>query len=419
MQVKLSRSKCRGTISVPSSKSYTIRGLMCAAMARGASDLLSPLASDDTAAAVRVLQQIGVEINLEKDKWTVTGGNFKASRADLFCGDSAATLRFMSAISALVPGRSRLTAGPSLAKRPVKTLVDALRKWGVDISCRGETAPVIVSGNGFKGGITELPGNISSQFVSALLLIAPMADKDAFVWLTTPLESESYVAMTLECLNKFGIAVKASDEMMEFEVIPQSYRPAVYKVEGDWSSASYLLALGALCGETRVKNLNAMSLQGDKEMVKILRQFGAEVNVSLDEVTVKEKNRKTLKANLNECIDLLPTVAVMAALAEGESQLSGIKRARLKESDRVQVLKEELYKCGVSVKLEEDKMIVQGGTLKSAQMDAHGDHRMAMAFSLLGAASGNITIQGAECVSKTFPEFWPALRGLGVQYDEQ
>jgi len=419
MQINIQKSNIAGTISAPSSKSYTIRGLMCAALARGQSELVNPLVSDDTEAAVRVLRQIGVAITLGAEKWVIRGGQFKPPQAEMFCGDSAATLRFMCAIGAMSPGKCRLTAGPSLGKRPVKTLVEALRKWGIDISCQGETAPVVVTGNGFRGGVTELPGNISSQYVSALLLIAPLADKEAFVWLTTPLESEHYVAMTLECLGKFGIKVKAADELMEFEITPQTYKPAVYKVEGDWSSASYLLALGALGGETRVKNLNPLSLQGDKELVKMLRQFGALVSVGMDEVGVKKKNLKPLKANLNECIDLLPTVAVLAALADGESQLSGIKRARLKESDRVQAVKEELEKCGIGVVVEEDKMTIRGGEIKPAVIDSHNDHRMAMAFSLLGAAAGNISIQGAECVSKTFPEYWSTLRSLGVQIDEQ
>jgi 3-phosphoshikimate 1-carboxyvinyltransferase len=419
MQINIQKSNIAGTIRAPSSKSYTIRGLMCAALAHGQSELVNPLVSDDTEAAVRVLRQIGVEINLEGEKLVIRGGQFKAPQAEMFCGDSAATLRFMCAIGAMAPGKCRLTAGPSLGKRPVKTLVEALRKWGIDISCQGETAPVVVTGNGFRGGVTELPGNISSQYVSALLLIAPLADKEALIWLTTPLESEHYVAMTLECLGKFGIKVKAGDELMEFESTPQTYKPAVYKVEGDWSSASYLLALGALGGETRVKNLNPLSLQGDKELVKILRQFGALVSVGMDEVGVKKKNLKPLKANLNECIDLLPTVAVLAALADGESQLSGIKRARLKESDRVQAVKEELEKCGIGVEVEEDKMTIRGGEIKPAVIDSHNDHRIAMAFSLLGAAAGNISIQGAECVSKTFPEYWSTLRSLGVQIDEQ
>ncbi|HSW58060.1 MAG TPA: 3-phosphoshikimate 1-carboxyvinyltransferase, partial [Dehalococcoidales bacterium] len=284
---------------------------------------------------------------------------------------------------------------------------------------RGDAPPVTVTGCGISGGLTELPGNISSQFVSALLLIAPLADRESYIWLTSPLESEPYVAMTLECLSRFGIKVRTSEELMEFEIKPQVYQPAVYTVEGDWSSASYLLTLGAISGQTRVKNLNPFSLQGDKEMVEILRRSGAAVTVGMDEVQVKKKNLKRIQVNLNECIDLLPTVAVLAALSEGESLLEGIRRARLKESDRVDAVSQELTKCGIRTVVGEDSMTVEGGKIQPAVLDSHGDHRIAMAFSLLGVAAGGITIEGAECVSKTFPEYWSILRSLGVELNEQ
>lgn len=206
---------------------------------------------------------------------------------------------------------------------------------------------------------------------------------------------------------------------MEFEIKPQVYQPAVYTVEGDWSSASYLLTLGAISGQTRVKNLNPFSLQGDKEMVEILRRSGAAVTVGMDEVQVKKKNLKRIQVNLNECIDLLPTVAVLAALSEGESLLEGIRRARLKESDRVDAVSQELTKCGIRTVVGEDSMTVEGGKIQPAVLDSHGDHRIAMAFSLLGVAAGGITIEGAECVSKTFPEYWSILRSLGVELNEQ
>jgi 3-phosphoshikimate 1-carboxyvinyltransferase len=318
-----------------------------------------------------------------------------------------------------VPGICRLTAGESLMKRPTKTLVEALQKWGIDIALQGETPPVTIRGGTFHGGATELRGDISSQYVSALLLLAPLGDNDTLVRLTIPLESEHYVSMTLECLDKFGIKVRAADNLMNFEVEPQSYKPAVYKVEGDWSSASYMLALGAICGEVRVQNLNLSSLQGDKTMVEILKHYGSLVDVGADYVVVKKKKLKPLKVNLNESIDLLPTVAILAALGSGESQLNGIKRARLKESDRVQAVKEELVKCGIDVKVDDDSMTIQGGEIRPAVIDSHGDHRIAMAFSLLGAASGNISVQGSECVSKTFPEYWQTIRTLGVQVNEQ
>ncbi|MDD5700578.1 MAG: 3-phosphoshikimate 1-carboxyvinyltransferase [Dehalococcoidales bacterium] len=418
MQNSIHKSEVRGTARAPSSKSYTIRALMCAALAGGTSEIQQPLSSDDTDAAQGVLRKIGVRISPDGDCWQVKGGRFRAPQEDLFCGNSAATLRFMSAIGALVPGQIRLTAGPSLAKRPVKILVEALRKWEVDISCLGDFPPVIVKGGHIGGGLTELPGDISSQYVSALLLAAPLADRPAGIRLTTPLDSRPYVLMTLECLNHFGIQIKYSDDLTEYQSFPQPYYPAVYRVEGDWSSASYLLSLGAVAGEVQVDNLNTVSLQGDRRIIDLLREMGASVAVYPDAVIVKRGCLKAIKADLNDCIDLLPTMAALAALAEGTSEFSGIQRARLKESNRILAVMKGLERAGIQAAEEADKLTVTGGKPRRAVIDSCDDHRIAMAFSLLGAASG-IIIEGAECVAKTYPEYWKVLQNLGVKTDER
>lgn len=413
MKVLVNKSAINGAVKAPASKSYTIRGLMCAALARGESQIVDPLSADDTEAASRVLSQIGVGTTRQKDLWNISGGNFHNPGADLFCGDSAATLRFMTGICSLVPGKCRLTAGASLSKRPVEPLVTALGQLGVECSSNSGLPPVIVEGGKPEGGMAELPGDISSQFVSSLLLVSPLAEKSVTIRLTTPLESKPYALMTLECLEKFGVKVKSGKDLMEFDVSPQSYKPAKYQVEGDWSSASYLLALGAVCGEVTVKNLNPQSLQGDKAILDFLRQMGAKVTTDESSVTVGKSRLKAVKADLTDCPDLLPTMAVLAALADGNSELTGIRRARLKESDRVAAMKEGLEKAGVKVKVDENKMTVTGSRPHSAVIDSKGDHRIAMAFSVLGAAAGGIAIEGAECVSKTYPDFWTILKSTG------
>jgi 3-phosphoshikimate 1-carboxyvinyltransferase len=419
MQISIDKSDIKGAVTVPSSKSYTIRGLMCAALAEGESELIRPLSSDDTEAGLRVLRQIGVWAGPEKDVWRISGGKFHAPDEHLFCGDSAATLRFMSAICALVPGWCVLTAGPSLAKRPVKILVDALRQWKADITCAGEFAPVAVKGGRLKGGRTTLPGDVSSQYVSALLLIAPMAENETFIQLTTSPESRPYILMTLESLSQFGIQVQYSEDLMEYKTLPQKYLPVRYAIEGDWSSASYLLGLGAAAGEVQALNLNCQSLQGDKALVGFLKEMGVAVTETTTSVTAKKDRLRAIQADLNDCIDLLPTMAVLAALAEGTSQFTGIRRARWKESNRVSAVREGLEAAGISVMEEEDKLTIAGGMPWEAVIDSKNDHRLAMAFSLMGAAAGGITIEGAECVSKTYPEFWHTLRGLGVKLNER
>jgi 3-phosphoshikimate 1-carboxyvinyltransferase len=419
MRIAFNKSELKGTVRAPSSKSYTIRGLMCAALAGGRSELKDPLSSDDTEAALQVLARIGVKTTLNSNSWQVSGGDFHTPGDDLFCGESAATLRFMTAIGSLVPGGCRLTAGPSLSKRPVNTLVEALNKWGIKVSCRGEYAPVEIAGGQLNGGLTALRGDISSQYVSALLLVAPRCLHRSQIRLTTPLESRPYVLMTLECLRKFGIQVKASDDLGEYEIWPQTYASASYEVEGDWSSASYLMALGAIAGEMRITNLNQQTLQGDKAIIDLLKMMGAGVDTAGEHIIIKKEQLKAIKADLNDCIDLLPTLAVLAALAEGVSEFTGIRRARLKESNRVASMREGLKRAGIEVTEYQDKLIIKGGKPHNAVIDSKNDHRIAMAFSLMGIASGGITLEGAECVSKTYPEYWDILSKLGVKMNEQ
>ena len=413
MRVTIEKSDIRGKATAPPSKSYTIRGLMCAALARGESEIVHPLYADDTEAAVRVLSDIGVGVEQSKDLWRISGGDFRRPDADLYCGDSAATLRFMTAIGSIVPGRCRLTAGASLAGRPVGLLVEALRRLGVDCSSDNGLAPVIVNGGRLKGGETELPGDVSSQFLSALLLVSPFAEEGMHIRLTTPLESKPYVAMTLDSMARFGINVIASAGMDDFYTAKQTYQPTSYEVESDWSSASYLLALGAVMEGMEVENLNSQSLQSDRVMLEFLRRMGADVEVSPGAIRVSGSKLKALRADLSDCIDLLPTVAVLAAVAEGTSEFEGIGRARLKESNRVAAVREGLEKMGVKVAEEENRMTITGSSLKSAVVDSHDDHRIAMAFSILGTLAGNTTINNAECVKKTFPEFWDILKSIG------
>lgn len=413
MKVLISKSEVKGKIKVPSSKSYTLRALVCAALASGESEIISPLTSDDTEAACNVLREVGIDVHRGADSWQVKGGNFRKPKVELFCGESAATLRFMTAICSLIPGECRLTAGSSLSKRPVKPLIEALKQLGVDCSSQDDVAPVIVKGGRLRGGTTELPGDISSQFVSALLLISPFAEEGVNIRLTTPLESKPYVMMTLECMERFGIKIHSSHDLREFEIGKQEYKTTKYGVEGDWSSASYLLALGAVAGEIEVENLNLNTLQGDRVILDFLKDMGAFVEVDRDSVTVRKSGLKAIRADLSDCIDLLPTMAVLAAAAEGVSEFAGVDRARLKESNRVLAVKEGLERMNVGVKEETDRLTISSSKPKGSIIDSHDDHRVAMAFSILGVLAGETIIENAECVSKTFPQFWDVLKSVG------
>jgi 3-phosphoshikimate 1-carboxyvinyltransferase len=421
MKASIYKSDIKGKVRAPSSKSYTIRGLMCAALARGESEILSPLTAEDTLASVRVLSQVGARVQQQEGSWRVEGGNFHQPDDDLFCGDSAATLRFMTAIGSVIPGRCRLVPGPSLASRPVKPLIQALRQLGVNCSSQGEVAPVTVEGSTLKGGTAELPGHISSQFVSALLLISPLAEEIVKITLATPPESKPFIRMTLDCLQRFGIKVESSKDLRQFEAVTQTYQPAKYEVEGDWSSASYFLALGALSGDVEVENLNLQSRQGDKIIMNFLRDMGASVEKKQNSVIVRKSRLKAIRADLSDCIDLLPTMAVLASVADGVSEFTGIFRARLKESNRVAAVRNGLKRMGIKTAEEKHSLTIIGSTPKGSTIDAKNDHRLAMAFSILGSRAGETTINDAECVAKTYPRFWDELKSIGgeVKTNEQ
>ena len=360
MIATIGRSTIKGSVTVPSSKSMTIRALTCAALSAGESEIITPLISDDTVAAIDVLVKLGTNIRREGDVLKINGGKFRIYNGDLDCRESATTMRFMTALCSLIPGHHRLVGGPSLSRRPIGTLIGALAKLGIKVS--GEKTglpPVTVEGGDFKGGMTEIAGNVSSQFISALLLIAPFAPKLVSIKLTTPLTSKPYILMTLRCLKQFGINVHREANM--FVVLRQKYHPASIKIEGDWSSASYYLALGATSMDgVLVQNINTSSLQGDRVIVDLLRSMGAHVKITSNSVFVSHGRLKAIRADLSDCIDLLPTLAVLAALAKGESDFTGIQRARLKESNRVTAVKEGLVKLGVTVYEEKDRLKITG-----------------------------------------------------------
>jgi 3-phosphoshikimate 1-carboxyvinyltransferase len=411
MKALISSSKINGKIAAPSSKSYTIRSLMCTALANGESRVLNPLVSDDTEAATEVLGQVGVDVNKGEKWWQVRGGHLHEPAGDLFCRDSAATFRFMTAISSLIPGKCRLVPGGSLARRPIQPLLDALVQLGVQSHTKDAT--IIVYGGSLQNSIVQLPGDISSQFISALLFIAPLAEKGITIQLTTPLSSKPYLIMTLDCLKKFGIVVESSDNLTSFKVSRQDYKPTEYAVEGDWSSASYLLALGAVSGQVEVTNLNKQSFQGDAIMLNLLQAMGAEVVINENSFTVRKSKLKAITFDLSDCIDLLPTLAMLAAIADGESRFSGINRARFKESNRVLALREGLERMGIPVIEEENMFVITGKQPIGSAIDSYGDHRIAMAFSILGSVAGDTTIKGAECIAKTYPDFWQVFEKLG------
>jgi 3-phosphoshikimate 1-carboxyvinyltransferase len=474
MIIKIQKGEIFGKIKAPGSKSYTHRGLVLAALARGKSKIISPLSSDDTEATIDCLRKIGIKIKKRKDIWEVKGGKFLPPKSPLFCRESGTTLRLMTAVCALVKGKCILTGEKSLMKRPIKPLLEALKKLGV--KCALKENSIIIENNftpleknsltGFIGGKTEIRGDISSQFISALLLVAPFAKKEVEIKLTTPLESKPYLLMTIEAQRKFWVKVNYAKDLRKFLVKKQNYKPTEYFVEGDWSSAAPFLAAGIIGGEVEVENLNLKSFQADREIIKVLKKMGGSVKVKRASILAEKSELKAIKFNIKDCPDLFPIICILAAVAKpgsristrfaalsrlrpvvkfglpsaskcfasqntcpnsttgrrrdveislsgkGKSEISGVERLKLKESNRLEEMRQGLNKMGIMAYLKKERFFIEGGKPRGGVVDSK-DHRIAMAFAVLGlAAEGKTIIKNAECVSKSFPEFFKVLNNL-------
>jgi 3-phosphoshikimate 1-carboxyvinyltransferase len=407
-------SRVSGTMMAPPSKSMTHRVLMLAALAEGRSIIRNPLTADDTEATSRVLGELGVRIHRGQE-WVIDGGTLHAPCAALDCGESGTTLRFMSAICALVEGDCELEGGSSLSKRPVGPLLDALTQLGVSCKSHGGLPPITIKGSGrIGGGIVYIPGDVSSQFVSALLTVAPLADSPVEITLTTRLESRPYVAMTFDAMHAFGVEAEHDHNMMHFTASLKPYKASAVAIEGDWSSASYMLAAGALAGEATVRGLNHASAQADKAILGILSELGAETRLCSEAATACASKLGAIEADLSDCPDLFPVVSALCAAANGTSRLTGLSRLRLKESDRVAAMAEGLTYMGAEVCYDAESATIRGGRLHGAEVDSWGDHRIAMALAVLAlAADGETMIRNGGCVSKSYPGFWGDLADLG------
>ena len=417
MRIVIRESEVHGNIRAPSSKSMTHRGVFCSALASGKSKIDNPLSSDDTIASLKAIQALGISVDQKEESWHIKGEGLKAPVDAIDCVESGTTLRFLTGICALVDGVSILRGKPSLSKRPIKPLLDALSQLGVQFEYENSVLPIKIHGKGgFDGNEVTIRGDISSQFVSSLLLIAPFANEHLQIKITTKIESAPYVALTLDSLKSYGINVEILNESREFLVKRQEYKPNNFQVEGDWSSGAYLIAAGTMFGKTKIENLNKNSSQADSEIIGILSKMGASLQLKESSVIAEKSILKGIEKDLTDSPDLFPLIAVLCSVAEGKSKLTGLKRLRIKESDRINAMQEGLERMGIKTRFYDDSMIVHGGSPTGAKIYPHNDHRIAMAFGILGlAAEGETTILDAECVSKSYPNFWNDLEFLGAQ----
>lgn len=425
--IKAGITALHGSITAPPSKAHTHRAIIAASLSNDLSNIENILICDDTLATINACRMLGAEVSWVNSEAIKVLGVPKPKTPDnvIDCGESGSTIRFITPICALAGGISVLTGGESLRRRPMGPLLEALGQLGVKCySTRmNGCPPIVVFGGGIKGGRANIRGDISSQFISGLLFATPMAENDTDIILSTPLESKPYIDITLDTLKKHGIKIEYSQNAFH---IPcgQEYKPHAHHIEGDYSSAAFLLAAAAITGShIKVKNLLRDTLQGDRVIIDILSEVGVDINVGDDFVEVKGANEQlnSFTVDMRDNPDLVPVCVVLACITNGESIIHGVRRLRFKESDRISALLSELSKMGASIKFSEDSLIIRGGReLRGAEIDPHGDHRIAMACAVAALrASGETVIRDAECINKSYPNFVKDMRLLGVEVLER
>ena len=428
-------SNIGGVVKAPPSKSYSHRAVILASLAKGTSKLYDVLYSEDTLASINVCKTLGAQITKNDDYLEVVGTGGKlhnSSDNPIDLANSGTTLRLMTSVASLSDNDVILTGDESLQSRPMDLLLNSINCLGINtksIKDNGK-APILIK-PGYVGGETNISGNVSSQYISSILISSPLSDKGVTLFVLPEFKSRPYVDMPLDIMKKFGCHVLKSfyikhddckkDHKVcridEFEVKKQEYKSCDYTVEGDYSSASYLLACVAINGgNAKVLNLFKNSKQGDKVILEILEKMGADIKIYDDYVEISSDGKlKGIDINLSNAPDLLITVAVLAAMAEGTTNITGVKHARVKETDRIDTTCKQLEKLNCQLEEFEDGMSITGG-VSGGIVDSCGDHRLAMAFSLIGLKY-DIEIVNGEVFNVSFPNFIESMAEIGFELE--
>jgi len=416
-------SKLAGEVVAPPSKSYTHRAFAVGLLAKGESKIINPLIGLDTKATIDATEILGAIISNVRETWVMSGTGGKLEpKADLIdAKNSGTTIRIMSAVAALSRKPIRLTGDESIRKRPMGPLIEALVKLGAKGKCEGPNGrPPVVVGGCLAGGDVEITGAVSSQFISALLIACPYAREDVTLSVAEEPRSKPYIEITLEVLDAVGARIKRNKSLTDFKIDGrQVFRPLELKIPGDFSSAAFVLGAAALTKSTvSMSNLNVRGAQGDRRIVELLREFGADVRVSGDTVEVVGGGLAGIEANCGDNPDLVPILSVLGSVADGKTRLTNVPHLRFKETDRLRALATELKKLGADVEELPDEIRLNGvRQLKGAKLQSYGDHRMAMALGVAGlVAKGETVVDGAESIPVSYPSFVEDMRKLGAQF---
>jgi 3-phosphoshikimate 1-carboxyvinyltransferase len=409
------------TVRPPGSKSITNRALICAALADGTSTLTGALDSEDTQVMIVALGQLGIAIESADAGQTLRisgcGGKLPSQTADLWVATSGTTVRFLTALVALGQGRFRLDGTPRMRERPIQDLLDTLTQLGVSARSElpGGCPPVVIDANGLRGGQATMRGDVSSQFLSGLLLASPYARSPLDLTIDGPLVSQPYIRMTLAVMESFGVSIDAAG-LGSFRIAaPRSYRATDYAIEPDATAASYFWAAAAIYGgRVTVEGLSRKSLQGDVAFCDCLAKMGCSVTHAEDRITVVGGGLSGIDVDMNAISDTVQTISAVALFAKGPTRIRGVAHNRHKETDRIGALATELRKLGAAVEEHDDGLTIVPGKLHAAHIDTYKDHRMAMSLSLVGLRIPGVFINDPGCTAKTYPGFFDDLARLGT-----
>jgi len=427
VKLRITPSSVTGEVSAPPSKSYTHRAVILASLATGEGLIEDPLLSDDTRYTIDACCSLGADIELQGNRLKIngTGGKIKVAPGSdkIFAGNSGSTIRMVAPLAALARTKVVLDGDSRLRQRPVGDLLSALKSLGASARSLGTNGypPIEIRGGKLSGGEITVSGGVSSQYISALLMVAPYTENGLRIKVTNEFRSRPYIDITLDVMRDFGVEAVNKDYKEFLVKGGQIYKGKRYRIEGDYSSAAYFLAAGAIGGQpVTVKNLKTKSAQGDKYLLDILSLMGCTVERQKEQVTVYRRDElKGVTIDMGDYPDLVQTVAVVAAYARGKTEMTNIGHLRFKETDRLGDTAAELAKMGIRVDVTDNSMVIYGGKPRGAEIEAHNDHRMAMSLSIAALfAEGNSIINGAEAVTKSYPRFFTDLSSLRAKIEE-
>ena len=407
----VSSSELHGKLLSPASKSVMIRAIVAATLARGTSVLLNPSFCDDSISAMKVAESLGAKIKQNSDHVIIEGGNTPLY-GSLNCGESGLSLRMFSALASIFDKEMELIGTGSLKDRPLGDLAEPLRAMGVEVTTNKGFLPVKVKGP-LRGGRVKINGSLSSQFLTGMLMSLTLIEADSIL-IVENLKSKAYIDLTLKLMKDFG-AFAEHNNYLEFYISGgQTYRSREYFVEGDWSGAAFLLTAGAIAGQIEASGLDPESKQADKRILEALEIAGARIEHRSKSIKVSRKELNAFQFDVSECPDLAPPLVSLASYCKGTSVLNGIDRLIAKESNRAKTLKEEFEKLGVKIVIEGTQMKILGGMVNGGRVFSHNDHRIAMALAIAALrATAPVSIDGSDCVSKSYPGFFNDLKSTG------